>query len=129
MADIHILCIGDDYVYKSLFNIHLVNNHGYIKSKEKLSDLYTISDIFVNPSLADGGPMMLAEALMSCTPVITTNVGLANDLVIENINGKVINNASTFNLQKALLKIKKMDEIHNFHFNFIFITNNEWANI
>ena len=110
MANINILCIGDDYVYKSLLNIHPVNDHGYIKSIEKLSDLYTISDVFVNPSLADGGPMMLAEALMSCTPVITTNVGLANDLVIENINGTVLKNKLNLDLQQALLKFIKMDD-------------------
>ena len=110
VANINILCIGDDYIYRSLSGTYPVNNCGYIKSIEKLCELYTVSDIFVNPSIADGGPMMLAEALMSCTPVITTNVGLAKDLVIENVNGKVINNVSTEDLQLALLQFIKMDD-------------------
>jgi glycosyltransferase involved in cell wall biosynthesis len=110
MVSINILCIGDDYVYKSLFGVHAVKNYGYTASIEELSDLYTISDVFVNPSLADGGPMMLAEALMSYTPVITTNVGLATDLVIENVNGIVIKDKSALDLQQALLQVLKMDD-------------------
>ena len=48
---------------------------------------YAKADYFVCTSVYDGGPMMTAESLMSFTPVITTDVGLARSLIKEGKNG------------------------------------------
>ena len=42
---------------------------------------YAKADYFVCTSVYDGGPMMTIESLMSFTPVITTDVGLARSLI------------------------------------------------
>lgn len=53
---------------------------GYV-SQEVLADLYALSDAFLSPSVEDGGPMMVNQALSCGTPVISFQIGTALDVV------------------------------------------------
>lgn len=98
IAAMDIIAVGDQFIAEQFAALGLrVYSPGYI-SEEELSRLYSVSDFFINPSLADGGPMMLAQSLMSYTPAITTDVGLARDLVIPGITGTILNAASAAEL-------------------------------
>lgn len=107
-----IVAIGDQYVASRLRNVDVrLHSPGYIDSEEELARLYTMADCFVNTSLADGGPVMLAQALMSGTPVITTDVGLARDLVCPPLNGRVLDRPSVSGLVNAIAEFcHKSDE-------------------
>lgn len=59
---------------------------GYLNFEE-LSLLFQASDIFLNASIEDSGPMMINQAIMSGTPVVAFNMGIAQDLVITNKTG------------------------------------------
>jgi glycosyltransferase involved in cell wall biosynthesis len=57
----------------------------YITDYRLLSLVYQASDVFVCPSLEDGGPMMVAEALACGTPVVGFEMGLLfDDSIIKN---------------------------------------------
>jgi glycosyltransferase involved in cell wall biosynthesis len=47
----------------------------------ELATAYQAADIFVCPSIEDSGPMMINEAIMSGTPVVSFEMGVALDLV------------------------------------------------
>ena len=46
-----------------------------------LAKLYRIADIFVCPSLEDSGPQMINQSIMSGTPVVAFEMGVALDIV------------------------------------------------
>jgi glycosyltransferase involved in cell wall biosynthesis len=54
-----------------------------------LAVLYAAADVFVSPSLADSGPMMVAESLLGGRPVVAFSVGLAADLVADPATGRL----------------------------------------
>ncbi|MDB6139498.1 MAG: glycosyltransferase, partial [Verrucomicrobiaceae bacterium] len=54
---------------------------------QKLADEYAWGDVFLFPTIEDGFPAVLSQALASGLPVITTPHGSGPDLVRENITG------------------------------------------
>jgi glycosyltransferase involved in cell wall biosynthesis len=103
LKDLIVVAIGDQHVAQLLGDVGVrVHSPGFIQDVSELARLYAMADFFVNPSLADGGPVMLAEALMSGTPVITTDVGLARDLVHAPSNGFIIDRPCAEELAAAI---------------------------
>lgn len=47
----------------------------------KLSKYFQAVDLFLNPSIEDSGPMMVNQSIMSGTPVVSFQMGVALDLV------------------------------------------------
>jgi len=69
--------VGDGELYSDLkrYSNNKTIFHGHINNKDKLSELYKLADIFVCPSLSEGFPRVLYEAMIHSVPIITTNVG------------------------------------------------------
>lgn len=59
----------------------------YINDYRLLSLLYQATDVFVNSSIEDSGPMMVSEALACGTPVVGFDMGVVNNMVINGYNG------------------------------------------
>ncbi len=116
---ITILSIGDQYIADQLSGLGInVYSPGYISDVDELSKIYSMSDFFINSSLADGGPMMLAQSLMSYTPVITTDVGLARDLVISGTNGTILEQTTSTHLAVVIKQYLSMtsDDLHKMRY-------------
>lgn len=63
--------------------IHL----GLLENNEQLASAYQAADVFVCPSIEDAGPMMINQAIMTGTPVVSFEMGVALDLVITGKTG------------------------------------------
>lgn len=59
----------------------------FVDNYADLAMLYEASDVFVNSSIEDSGPMMVSESLACGTPVVAFDMGVANNLVISFFNG------------------------------------------
>jgi glycosyltransferase involved in cell wall biosynthesis len=57
---------------------------------EDIISYYKTSDLFILPSYYEGWGRTVVEAMAAKCPVIMTNVGLANELLISGYNGIVI---------------------------------------
>ena len=55
--------------------------HIYESDYRKLPELYAALDIYINPSREEGGPKGILEAMASGIPVVSTEVGMAPDLM------------------------------------------------
>lgn len=54
---------------------------GVLRNDKELAAAYQAADVFVCPSIEDSGPMMINEAIMCGTPVVSFEMGVALDLV------------------------------------------------
>lgn len=76
------------------------------ENKEELAMLYSMSHIFINPSLEESFSLVTAEALACGTPVIVLDTSAVKELVCEE-NGVVL---TRHNAEDYLTAVKKLEE-------------------
>lgn len=77
----------------------------FITDYRLLGLLYQATDVFVNSSIEDSGPMMVSEALASGTPVVGFDMGVVNNMVINGYNGYKAELKSAEDLAKGIEEI------------------------
>ena len=84
--------------------VDCVTWHGW-RGREEVAALYRRSDCFVNPSLYEGMPNTILEAMASGLPVIASSVGGNDDLVTSGETGFLfdLSRPSVFREQLAAL--------------------------
>ena len=75
------------YVKKELEKCGIPYFHTYPKNHNDLISLYHALDIYLITSREEGGPMGLLESIACGTPVASTNVGMASDIIKDKITG------------------------------------------
>lgn len=75
---------------------------GYVGSSEQMNLLYRASDVLVSPSIDDLGPMIVEEAFMNRLPIVSFDLGVAVDLVINGMNGYRVSCFDTEKLGNAI---------------------------
>jgi glycosyltransferase involved in cell wall biosynthesis len=78
---------------------------------ESMQELYAEHDIFVFPSLMEGLPSVLLEAMASGMPVITTETCGMPDVVENDFNGLLIPPADAAALEEAILRMAHSAEL------------------
>ena len=87
--------------------IHL----GLINSNEKLNLLYRAADIFVSPSTGCNGPHIVVEALKNDLPVIAFDQGVAQDAIINGVNGYLVPSFNEKAFSQAITKVLFLNEL------------------
>jgi glycosyltransferase involved in cell wall biosynthesis len=78
---------------------------------EKMQELYAEHDIFVFPSLMEGLPSVLLEAMASGMPVITAATCGMPDMVENGINGLLVPPADAVALEHAIVRLAVSPEL------------------
>lgn len=78
---------------------------------ENMPQLYAEHDILVFPSLVEGQPSVLLEAMASGMPVITTETCGMPDLIEDGFNGLLICPADTNAIESAIVKLAGSKEM------------------
>ncbi len=81
------------------------------KSQKELADYYNAADIFILPSLSEGRPNTVLEAMASQTPIIATSVGGIPELIINNKTGLLIKPKSTQDIINSITKLLNNDKL------------------
>lgn len=94
--------------YKKKYPYQNVRYLGFV-SDDQLADLYRTNDLFVLPTLFEGMPTVVLEAMSYAMPIVVTDVGATAELVSEQ-NGFLIKKNDVADLKKAILTFYKMNE-------------------
>lgn len=70
---------------QSYFNIK-VHKLGFL-NYEMLAKAYSLANVYLSPSIEDAGPSMVNQSIMSGTPVVAFNIGVAQEIVITGKTG------------------------------------------
>jgi L-malate glycosyltransferase len=81
---------------------------GFIDYQD-LPSVYSESDIFVLPSLSEGFPLTVVEAMASKVAVIATDVGGIPEILVDGVNGLLVKPGSSQGLSDAMKRLI-MDE-------------------
>ena len=81
---------------------------GYLDGDQNLAAGYQSADIFVNASVEDSGPMMINESLLCGTPVVSFEMGVAIDLVLDEVTGYRARLGDETDLANGLCKILEL---------------------
>ena len=82
----------------------------FISNEMDLSRIYKSSNVFVSSSLEDSGPMMINESVMCGTPVVSFNIGVADDLVLPGISGYKAELLDTDSLAQGIFNILSLTQ-------------------
>jgi glycosyltransferase involved in cell wall biosynthesis len=74
-------------------------------SRAEMPEMYASHDLFVLPSLAEGMPLVLLEAMATAMPVITTNTCGMADIVEPEYNGILVPAADASALSSSIERL------------------------
>ncbi|MBN2751171.1 MAG: glycosyltransferase [Rhodospirillaceae bacterium] len=75
------------YVKRRLEAAEIPFVHTYVKNHMDLVNCYHALDLYFVTSREEGGPKGIMEGMATGVPVVSTNVGMASDLIIDGITG------------------------------------------
>jgi glycosyltransferase involved in cell wall biosynthesis len=88
---------------------------GYITEKEKI-DLMHLSDLLVVPSIVtdtgdtEGLPVVIIEGLASGLPIVASNTGGINDIIVDNFNGRLVPQKDIETLAETVIELLSNEE-------------------
>lgn len=94
--------------FSKKFNFENVNYLGFV-SDEQLVDLYRTNDLFVFPTLFEGMPTVVLEAMSYGMPAVVSNVGATAELIDDKSKGYLIKKNSVEELKKSILHFYHLD--------------------
>jgi glycosyltransferase involved in cell wall biosynthesis len=91
---------------KSFAHVHL----GFLHGEARLALAYRAADVFVCPSVEDSGPMMINESMMSGTPVVSFEMGVATDLIVPGVTGEMAKLYDTAALAEGVRRVLSLTD-------------------
>ncbi len=101
--DYRIVLVGTDVTTESSLTNNIISINR-TDSQRELAEIYTASDLFVNPTREDTYPTVNMEALACGTPVITFRTGGSPE-IIDEVCGSVVNVDDIDTMYKEIIRI------------------------
>ncbi len=103
------LFVGDGPMRKKLEAYskknHLVGNISFLGTVEDLRPIMKEADVYVRPSLTDGMPYGILEAMATGLPVIATNIAGSPEIIIHGKTGHLIPSNDSGELANAIIHL------------------------
>lgn len=121
-VELHVVGGSVDFIKNSM-NLAKVINYGLIDDEAEMRSIMSNSDVVVIPSRMDNLPNIGLEAIMLRVPVVAFKIGGMEDLIVDGLNGALVDPFDTDLFFQAVLywgrkKIEAADRIktHLAHF-------------
>ena len=104
---------GEEYasIKQQIEGLGLENQVTLVGHQKNIADWYRNSDILMLPSLFEGTPNVVAEALSSGIPVISTDVGDVRELVRDGLDGYITSMNDHVSFKKRLLELMQSPDL------------------
>ena len=81
--NLHVILTGKrrNFVINELENIGISYSYFEMVTQTELNELYNCLDLYIVASRVEGGPQSIIECSMSKTPIISTDVGIASEIL------------------------------------------------
>lgn len=90
--DVEFLVTGygwEDFIQR-LNEMNIRHQRITFEKSEDVKKVYSRFDFFVIPSRIEGGPFPLLESMASGVPVVSTPVGIAEEVIVDGVNGFIV---------------------------------------
>ncbi|MDB0054354.1 glycosyltransferase family 4 protein, partial [Candidatus Pelagibacter sp.] len=95
-----------NYILNDAKKSNLLHNIIFSEDIKNMADVYKSADIFVLPSLTEGMPNSVLEAMSTGLPSITSNLKfITTPLIKHGVNGFLFNAKNSYQLEKYLLML------------------------
>lgn len=84
---LHVIGVGSRGLFSEAHRHITYSDLGQLNGDQAMETAYHAADFFICPSIDDAGPMMVPEAMAAGRPVVSSPIGIANDLIIDGVNG------------------------------------------
>jgi glycosyltransferase involved in cell wall biosynthesis len=108
-ADCEVVFVGDGPLLETLqartTALGLDDNVTFLGSRDDVADILRDSDVFVRPSLTEGMPLAVLEAMACGLPVVATAVGGTGEVIRHLHNGLLVAPGDVPGLAKTLIDV------------------------
>lgn len=112
--NVKLLIFGDGELKQTLNDLiktyDLVENVSILTPTKEIIQIMASADIFVVPSLWEGLPMALLEAMAVGMPVVASNVTGINEIIKDGVNGVLVEAKNEKGLSESIIKLIKNEE-------------------
>jgi glycosyltransferase involved in cell wall biosynthesis len=98
------------FVRKGLDRLGIRHAHYYAQDRDDLATLYHALDLYLVTSREEGGPMALMESMASAVPVVSTRVGMAPDLIVDGVNGALVDVGDVDAMVKRAVALRSLPD-------------------
>lgn len=116
--NIKFLIVGDGPLKDSLqsmaYSLQLENKVIFTGIRDDIPDILKIMDIFVMPSLKEGMPMALLEAMAAKKPVIAAKVGAIPKIIEDGYTGLLVDSGDERKLSNLIIELLRNEEKASF---------------
>ncbi len=110
---VRFLIVGDgplrEYLREEAVSLGIEDHIIFPGYRKDIPELLSLMDIFVLPSIKEGLPMVLLEAMAAKKPVIATRVGAVPKVITHNISGLLIEPGDINELKKSIIELISSD--------------------
>lgn len=111
ISRIRLFGVGDSVDRLDFPDEFSVKRIDYIAEPKRFRMTYAAADLFVCPSVEDSGPMMINETIMSGTPTLAFDCGVALDLVIDGETGFRCELGNSRQMAEKLVRFVRMSPV------------------
>jgi glycosyltransferase involved in cell wall biosynthesis len=107
--DAHLILLGDGPIFGEMIRKAVdlgIDSSVYFRGHmQRVTDFLQAADIFVLPSLQEGMPNSLLEAMACGLAPVATRIGGVTDIIIDNENGVLVEPDDSYSLAQGILKL------------------------
>ena len=133
VKNLHVLLTGAErsYVRKGLEQMGIPYTHRFLKDPKDVADYYHAIDLYLVTSREEGGPKAVLECMATHTPIISSKVGQAPEMLVDGHSGfltdvgdyertakfaiRILNGE----IDTSLMTLKASTVIKNYDYNFL----------
>jgi glycosyltransferase involved in cell wall biosynthesis len=109
LPDVRFLCVGDGDLLQDLKDrarvLGVEDRVSWLGFRTDIDELLGSCDLVVLPSLYEGFPLALIEAMAAGKPVVATDIGGTRELVVDGVTGLLVPPAAPRELAEAVKKV------------------------